>query len=223
MSDDLFDISKPRIRARKEEAIKDLQAYSKTVGGPITGTGYKEWQGKRHSLDTVTRLFGSFRTACEAANVKYKKTAEYSDKELIEHFEKVWRWRGQKLVKSDMFEYNKKHETTIHPDVYSRRWGWTEFIKLFSQYKLDQITFDDVVKNKKLTLREPISPRLRAEILKRDDYRCADCGANPKTQKGLVLEVHHINPVSNGGKNNPENLITNCHACNAGKSDKIIN
>ena len=144
--------------------------------------------------------------------------------ELVKHFEKVWRWRGQKLVRADLLKYNAAKGTNVHPDNYARRWGWNKFIVLFSQYKLGQISFDDIVSQKKQeNTREPITPRLRAEILKRDDYRCADCGASPKTNKEVKLEVHHLKPVSLGGQTTPENLMTNCHLCNAGKSDKILN
>jgi hypothetical protein len=63
--------------------------------------------------------------------------------------------------------------------------------------------------------RKPISARRRFEIFKRDRFTCAYCGATPP---GALLHVDHINPVALGGTNEPENLITACERCNAGKS-----
>jgi len=55
-------------------------------------------------------------------------------------------------------------------------------------------------------------PRMRSEVLKRDNYTCQACGA-----RGIIsddLEVHHIVPVSKGGEClDPENLITLCKKC----------
>jgi len=96
-------------------------------------------------------------------------------------------------------------------------------LTLFSQYKLKQISLEKFIslsgnhKNKRVA----ISPKLRAEILARDNYTCVDCGANKTNDKKIRLEVHHVIPVSKGGRNDPSNLVTNCSACNRGKSNKI--
>jgi 5-methylcytosine-specific restriction endonuclease McrA len=66
--------------------------------------------------------------------------------------------------------------------------------------------------------RQSIKPRLRFEILKRDDYRCQMCGVTAKD--GATLEIDHIHPVSKGGTNEPDNLQVLCRDCNAGKSDQ---
>ena len=51
-------------------------------------------------------------------------------------------------------------------------------------------------------------------ILKRDNYTCGYCGAT-----GVELEIDHIKPVSKGGTNEQNNLITACKKCNRDKSD----
>ena len=221
----LFDVGRPRVRATKAEVLRDIRAFASLAAGQkVTATGFKNWDGKVHSLDTVVRLFGGFANACEEAGVPYKKKAQYSDQELVEHFETVWRWRGQKLVRSDLLDFNKENGTNVHPDTYAKRWGWTVFVNLFAKYKLGQISFNELVEAKRrATVRQPISPRLRATILNRDNYRCADCGKSTKDDADLKLEVHHIIPVSKGGLTEPTNLITNCKTCNAGKSDVVLN
>lgn len=71
----------------------------------------------------------------------------------------------------------------------------------------------------KSTIRKVLSKKIRFEILKRDGFQCQYCGSSAPD---VVLNVDHINPVSNGGDNNVLNLITSCFACNAGKSDRKI-
>lgn len=69
------------------------------------------------------------------------------------------------------------------------------------------------------SVRIQISNALRFEILVRDRYTCQYCGAKaPDVQ----LEIDHKIPVSRGGKNTIENLITSCWDCNNGKGNKII-
>lgn len=63
--------------------------------------------------------------------------------------------------------------------------------------------------------RKPIGKSVRFKVFKRDGFSCQYCGATPPA---VVLEVDHINPVSKGGGNRPDNLITACFACNRGKA-----
>ena len=63
--------------------------------------------------------------------------------------------------------------------------------------------------------RDAISPKLRFEVFKRDEYRCRICGSS--AQDGVQLEVDHIHPVSKGGTNELRNLQTLCKPCNRGK------
>lgn len=65
-----------------------------------------------------------------------------------------------------------------------------------------------------------LSKKTRFEIFKRDGFTCQYCGKQPPD---TVLEVDHINPVINGGDNDPMNLITSCFGCNRGKAAKPLN
>lgn len=56
---------------------------------------------------------------------------------------------------------------------------------------------------------------LRAQVLKRDQYRCQYCG-------GKATEVDHVLPISKGGGNEPTNLVAACYGCNRGKSAKSV-
>jgi len=64
--------------------------------------------------------------------------------------------------------------------------------------------------------------KLRFEILKRDNFTCKYCGRSPRNNKGVILHVDHIHPVSKRGEWIKENLITSCRECNLGKSDILL-
>lgn len=51
----------------------------------------------------------------------------------------------------------------------------------------------------------------KQEILKRDNYTCQKCGY--KNDKGIGLEIHHINPKRNKPEDEHENLIALCSIC----------
>lgn len=57
---------------------------------------------------------------------------------------------------------------------------------------------------------------LRAATFERDGYVCTYCGS------GENLECDHVQPVSRGGSNDPENLTTACRPCNRSKADKTL-
>jgi 5-methylcytosine-specific restriction endonuclease McrA len=61
---------------------------------------------------------------------------------------------------------------------------------------------------------------LRFEIFQRDNFTCQYCGRTKKV--GIKLVIDHKVPVSKGGTDSPENLITACDECNLGKSNKLI-
>jgi 5-methylcytosine-specific restriction endonuclease McrA len=55
--------------------------------------------------------------------------------------------------------------------------------------------------------------RLRKQVLKRDNWRCQNCGRQQN------LEVHHKKMRSQGGNDSCVNLITLCHSCHANEHD----
>lgn len=67
--------------------------------------------------------------------------------------------------------------------------------------------------------RKAISKKLRFEVFKRDFFKCQYCGAIPPN---VVLEIDHLTPVVEGGKNNIDNLITACFECNRGKGKRVL-
>lgn len=66
------------------------------------------------------------------------------------------------------------------------------------------------------TKRKQISKKIRFEVFKRDGFQCKYCGETPPK---VILHIDHIHPVSDGGSNNIDNLVTACRSCNLGKSN----
>lgn len=82
--------------------------------------------------------------------------------------------------------------------------------------KYEQWTEDD---NKPKGRENPLSPKTRFEVLKRDNFTCQYCG---RKSPDVILEVDHIEPYSKTRNNHPENLITSCKDCNRGKRTKEV-
>ena len=65
----------------------------------------------------------------------------------------------------------------------------------------------------------PVSKSLRFEVLRRDQFTCRYCGSKaPDVQ----LHVDHVVPAALGGPDAPENLVTACVDCNAGKANRSL-
>jgi hypothetical protein len=61
-----------------------------------------------------------------------------------------------------------------------------------------------------------ITKRIRFEIFKRDRFSCQYCG---RCSPNVELHLEHKLPISAGGKDELQNLITACVDCNLGKLD----
>ncbi len=59
-----------------------------------------------------------------------------------------------------------------------------------------------------------VSKTLRFEILRRDNFTCRYCGTKAPAAE---LHVDHVTPVTLGGEDKAENLVTSCVDCNNGK------
>jgi hypothetical protein len=67
--------------------------------------------------------------------------------------------------------------------------------------------------------RKSISKSMRFEIFKRDEFKCQYCGS---FAPDVILEIDHILPVCEGGKNEMINLVTSCFDCNRGKGKRKL-
>jgi 5-methylcytosine-specific restriction endonuclease McrA len=65
------------------------------------------------------------------------------------------------------------------------------------------------VRNPRLRLAPNLFKNLRHQVLRRDGWRCQNCGALSN------LEVHHRELRSQSGDDTEQNLITLCTACHS--------
>jgi hypothetical protein len=69
----------------------------------------------------------------------------------------------------------------------------------------------------KSRVRNPIGPKIRHEVFKKDNYKCIECGRGKET---MPLHIDHILPISQGGTDELSNLQTLCEQCNLAKSNR---
>lgn len=67
--------------------------------------------------------------------------------------------------------------------------------------------------------RKLLTPKLREQIMERDNYTCQICGKY--MPDGVGLQIDHIIPIAKGGKTVPSNLQVLCSKCNERKHDKL--
>ena len=67
--------------------------------------------------------------------------------------------------------------------------------------------------------RRAIPKKVRFEVFKRDRFTCTYCG---RKAPDVILEVDHIVPVAEGGKDDILNLTTSCRDCNRGKGKRKL-
>lgn len=65
------------------------------------------------------------------------------------------------------------------------------------------------------TLWDRIRRRVAPGIFQRDGFTCRYCGGTDD------LTCDHVRPLSRGGSNDPDNLVTACRACNTAKRDRL--
>lgn len=60
-------------------------------------------------------------------------------------------------------------------------------------------------------------PDLRKALFERDEWRCKYCGESVTLD---TATLDHVQPVSNGGDESPDNLVTACLMCNSIKAGR---
>ena len=88
-------------------------------------------------------------------------------------------------------------------------------IKLLNKYGIEFETKDENNLTIKQT-RKRLTETAKKNIFNRDKYECQYCGSHDD------LEIDHIIPLSKGGTNEDDNLLTACHRCNSLKGDKNL-
>lgn len=220
MSNKRFTLERvPGAPVTNEELLADLRRVAQKVGGEIVPERIYSEHG-RHSPKTFSRRFGSWNKAIKAVGLAPGNESNYSDTILFENIMRLWEHYGRQPRRAEL----ASPPSTISAGPYKRRFrSWISALEQFVAYANTENTLlpegigDSATRR---TSRDP-SLRLRFLVLKRDNFRCRACGANPPTSPGLHLHVDHIVPWSKGGKTVADNLQTLCERCNLGKGNVL--
>jgi 5-methylcytosine-specific restriction endonuclease McrA len=167
---------------------------------------------------TLSRRFGTWMAALEAAGLKRSRNLNITNEALFENLAAVW----LKLGRQPKYQDLTKEHSLFSSGTYEKRFGtWRKGLEAFVEWANSdepkpQI---DEVPSAMPTKRGPrnINWRLRALVLMRDGGRCQLCGAEAKD--GAKLHIDHVVPWANGGETKLANLQALCEVCNIGKSN----
>lgn len=215
-----FEFAPPKNqKIQSEDLIKDLVCVGQKLNKNPTISEYN--QNGKYEASVYCRRFGSWNKALISAGLA-TNNRHYTDLELFQNIEQVFMAKGkQRPTRRDM----DSEFSLISSGTYLRRFGtWTNALQAFINYSNNEkkklLDTNVQIEMQHKTSRD-INLRLRALVMKRDNYKCCFCGRSPATTPGLELQVDHIKPWSKGGETVLDNLQTLCRDCNLGKSDLI--
>lgn len=206
-----------------EELLSDLKNVAELLGrNSVTFNEYTE-NGKYNS-STIMRRFGGWNKALEKAGLQSTKLINILEEDLFKNLEEMW----IKLGRQPRYSQVQKPLSKYTADTYANRFGsyrkalekFVVFINneesVSSEESISTLQIEPITRHK--TSRS-INWRLRFIVMKRDNFKCKNCGKSPATDINTILHVDHIKAWAKGGETILENLQTLCSVCNIGKSD----
>lgn len=218
-----FEIDRVKTHASRAEIVASLREYGRLHQCETFGMReYDGWKKRLVTSDTIRRQFGSWAKALHEAGFRAVRGQKADPAAMVEAFRACW--KEQRSVPSlrqlEAFLERKKYPFRVK--TYGAFFGGVgRLAKRIVQVQNGELIEADLLRRVKRApaRRSPMSVKLRTAILKRDGEQCVKCGASPKKNSAVTLEVDHIIPVAEGGTNDPKNLQTLCWSCNQGKTD----
>lgn len=209
-----FEDTKPVIA--DGDLLRDVRAVADQLGASSLPQRSYRLHG-RYSTTAIKKRFGSWNAAITAAGLTSAGRRDIGETELVDNLRDVWIRVGRQPRKRDMAKPLSKY--THHPYV-ERYGGWLGAVKAFlaSQEREETGPSEPLRTAAARGPRDP-SLRLRFLVMRRDAFRCRQCGASPATTSGVELHVDHVVAWSAGGATTLANLQTLCVKCNLGKSN----
>ena len=126
---------------------------------------------------------------------------------------------------ADELDRQVAHQKLARIDVDSEdpRWEWALVIPFhYTKCQEYSVFFTSSSGKSKRASKSRIGlkPKLRWQILARDNFTCQYCGRKPLD--GAILQIDHKISVNDRGTDEPDNLITACQKCNQGKGAESI-
>ena len=230
MSDDfVFNMTAKKVRKTDGQLLESLHQFAAQNNMEyFTTIEYNGWEKRLVRAEVIGERFGSWKKALVLIGIEGARERRYSDKELMDNLEAVWRECGYPPGKRIISRYGQG----ISERPYKDRWGSLKTAcELLAKYKSGAIEWEAITALSSANqmaepdshlpvARKSLSLDLRFRVLKRDNFKCLKCGNSPSKSHDVELHVDHIKPVSKGGSNDMENLQTLCSKCNLGKSNR---
>jgi hypothetical protein len=203
-----------------EELLDNLKMVSEKVGNStISRKDFDKYS--KYNYATYRNHFGSFKKALEKLNLSRSRNWGTNEEEYLENLKDMWVLLGRQPKYKDMDLPESKHSSTSYHHYFG---SWTNALMKFSLYiENEVIDTNESLKTKKEAgkhkTRRSINWRLRFIVMKRDNFKCKNCGRSPAKDHSIVLHVDHKTAWANGGETVLENLETLCSVCNIGKSN----
>lgn len=201
-----------------DELLSELRRVA-TLLSPETVTIDRFNEHAKFHSTTLSRRFGSWFKALDAAGLPRTRNLNLTTEQLFENLVAVW----LKLGRQPKYQDLTKEHSLFSAGTYENRFGtWRKALEAFVSWANEGIVQPTEGPSPHQPLSQPrgtrnINWRLRALVLMRDGARCQLCGA--EAREGAKLHVDHIVPWSKGGATVLSNLRVLCHVCNIGKSD----
>lgn len=218
-----FELEEYHRDVSEDELISDLKRVASELNKKsITRDDYKD-HGK-YGGTTYIRRFGSWFSALEKAGLEMTRTPmNLPEEELFENLEEVW----TKLGRQPRYAEVQKPLSKYSVGTYENRFGtWRKALESFVSYINNEERVPIVEKKEAEEglvghhkTKRGVNWRLRFVVMRRDNFKCQNCGRSPATDPSIVLHVDHVKAWANGGETVLENLQTLCSKCNIGKSD----
>jgi len=135
MSNDfIFNMKAKKVRKTDSQLLESLHEFAKQKDMHyFTTIDYNKWKNKIIASETISERFGSWKKALSLIGVEGARERKYSDKELMDNLETVWRKVGYPPGKRIL----SKHGEGISERPYKDRWGsLRNACELLAQYKI---------------------------------------------------------------------------------------
>ncbi len=219
-----YSIDRIRSQFSKNDLISSLKEYARVHSTISFGMrDYDAWNGRLATSDTFRRYFQGWGNALQAAGLRASRANKLDPRKMVGAFKDCWQHHGSVPSQRQLESFLKQQNFPFRTKSYFAFFGGLgRLAQLIVKLQNGDILEDQLFERYKKFQRNrrAISLKLRTAVLKRDDEHCVKCGANPRIDKSVKLEVDHIMPVSRGGSSAMENLQTLCFECNQGKKDR---
>lgn len=219
-----------------EKIITELRRVANLYGNRHFSRREFDEKANECKGSVVISRFGAWQAALDAAGLNLKKIkkdrSQISNEQLFIELGRVWRLLGHRPSKDEWENSEAKFSYTTYK---ARFKGWVNACAAFIENASCQ---NEEVKSEpeiqagglhkpkgmseiQVEEKRNIPMKLRYRVLTRDSYKCVLCGRSPATHVGISLHIDHINPFSQGGKTQLDNLRTLCDECNWGKGSEV--